>query len=110
MFDFLEKLHKKPENKRRIFATSVSLGVTLVIFLVWLSVILPTSVHKEVTSGENSGWSRGIKTPFEAVKKNTAQAFSALKGQLDSIKESIKINPDVYNAESTTSESFSSTN
>jgi predicted PurR-regulated permease PerM len=98
MFDFLERLQKKPAHKRRIFAASLSLGVTAIIFAIWLSVILPTSIHDEVANS-NNGWTKNIVTPIGAFKRNTAQAFDALKGQLGGIKEALKANTAVYNAE-----------
>lgn len=102
MFELLEKLHKKPEGKRRIYATSISLGITLVIFIVWLSVIFPGSVKEEVSDNRDNRWKESIATPFEAFKKNTSQATAALKDQLNIIKEAIKIGPEVYNAETAT--------
>lgn len=97
MFDFLERVYKKPERKRRMYAVSFSLGITAVIFVVWLSTILPTSISSEAANGDGS-WKKQIVSPLGAVKRNTAQAFDALRGQLDSITEAIKANTSVYNA------------
>lgn len=116
MFDLIEKISKKPEHKRRIFAVSFSLGITLIIFAVWLSVILPTSVREEMatesstesSAESNSSWTDNIVTPLGAFGRNTAQAFEALKGQLGSIKDSMKIYPTVYDAPASESSSDTS--
>lgn len=100
MFNLIEKVSKKPEHKRRIYAVSISLGITLVIFVVWLSVILPPSVREEIASTDDS--TRKAESPIGAFGRNTAQAFGALKEQINTIKESMKITPSVYNAGSST--------
>ena len=37
MFDFLSKLQERPEHERHVVALSFSIGVTALIFFIWVS-------------------------------------------------------------------------
>ena len=97
MANFIEKLREKPDHHKRIIVALSSFVITGAIFVVWLSVIFPTSVKEESIVASNNK-SKGI-GPLGAFRRDVAQAFSALKGQLGTIKESVKLSPSVYIAE-----------
>ncbi len=97
MFDFIKNLQEKPEHHRRAITLISSLFISLVIFVVWLSVIFPTSVQTEKKLAESeSSRNAGL---MDVFSRNVASVSSAFKDQLLSIKDITKLFTTVYTAD-----------
>jgi hypothetical protein len=101
MFDLLEKIRQKPERTRKQIAFLISLSVSGLIFVVWLSVIYPSwrfSKEKEekIVTSEPS--------PISTVASTFYSTVNALGEQFSNLKEAfsqIYSNPTYYVATTT---------
>lgn len=114
MFDLIDKLSKKTENQRRMYAGIASLCFTVLVFGVWLSIVLYTPFDKRevVVQKENLAAAREERAlgPIKTFGKDVATAFVALKGQMGEMMQNLNLSSDVYMAEQATSTSFSPQN
>ena len=72
MFDFLDKLRKKPEAEKKIIALTISASITAIIFFIWISSFwikpsAPESDSKPLLSSI---------TPLSSIKDNVAGVYS----------------------------------
>jgi len=77
MYSYIEELRKKPDHHKRRIALGVSTLVTGLIFVAWLSVLLPQGTNKTLV--ENSNEPKG-ETPLSTLKNGVAQVYEAFKG------------------------------
>lgn len=81
MFNFLERLRRRPEYYRRGVAFLGSLAITLAIGVVWGTVIFPGSVSQNAQANVISK-----NSPFATFKKNIGSSFGAVKEQWGEVK------------------------
>jgi NADH:ubiquinone oxidoreductase subunit 6 (subunit J) len=72
MFDFLDKLRKKPVAEKKMIALTISASITAIIFFVWISSFwikpsAPESNGKPILSDI---------TPLSSIKDNVAGVYS----------------------------------
>lgn len=82
MFDVLEKLRQKPEPTRRRIALLSAFSITLVIFIVWMTVIMPDwtqnqNKQAEALSSQPSPWS-AISANFATGMQGITAGWSVL--------------------------------
>lgn len=75
MRKFIERMQEKPEHERKRFAFATSLVVTLLIAGVWTSTFFNQSSEVVVVREETPG-------PFEALSRQVAGAYAALKAEV----------------------------
>jgi hypothetical protein len=85
MYEFIEKLKKKPESYRRRFALGVSGGITAMLFVVWASVIFPTTNRAILATNSDSEEEQKEQTPITTLSSGVAQAYAALKASLSKV-------------------------
>ena len=85
MFDFLENLKGRPEHHRQAMAFGFSLGITVVIFFIWISVFFAkigatTVVIKEEDIAQKSQMANASsQSPFQFLKESVAGISSSVK-------------------------------
>lgn len=74
MFDFIDKLRKKPLAERKMIALTVSASITAIIFFIWISTfwIKPSSSESE----PNGKPVLSSITPLSSIKDNVAGVYS----------------------------------
>ena len=84
MFDFLEKLKAKQDHHKQAIAFSFSLGVTVIIFFIWVSVFFnkigATTVvvtQEDIAKGKITEASS--QSPFQFLKESVAGVSSSVK-------------------------------
>ena len=81
MYKTIEYLQKKPDHHKQTIVLVSSLGITLVIFTIWLSFIsveyATIDVPKEVANS---------KSPLVVIKENVANVYNSIKSDLGRIK------------------------
>jgi hypothetical protein len=77
MQKYIENLRNKPEHHRKRVTLGVSTLVTAVVFVVWLSVLLPHGSNQVVARNEPEAPQVG--TPVATLKTGVAQVFTAIK-------------------------------
>jgi hypothetical protein len=65
----IEKAREKPEHVRHMIAFIISGGATLILFLVWAFVLMPSSLHGIAEKGNREGAS-----PFAVFKAQVGSA------------------------------------
>ena len=71
MFDFLDKLRKKPEAEKKIIALTISASITAIIFFIWIS----SFWIKPSTSESNGKPLLSSITPLSSIKDNVAGVY-----------------------------------
>lgn len=92
MLDFIEQLRKKPEATRARIVFFSAAFVTVIIFLIWLSVIniqftsssSPFSDFPKAISTENN-----TKESFAKLKEDVSEIFSGEESDLQKLKDEI---------------------
>ncbi len=70
MYHLLEKLKQKPERERKQIALAASLGISLLIFFIWLIAMIASSLPADAEG-------QAVKTsPFQTVKNAAAAGFA----------------------------------
>jgi hypothetical protein len=85
VFNWLEKIRQKPLSKRRIVAFGISLFVTGILFVVWLSVWLPSSFHTQDVATTNDQFN----TPKDTMTQNFAAAWAGITDQFSALKDAV---------------------
>ncbi len=86
MFDYLEKLRKKPERVKKQIAFLISFAIVGVIFVVWLTVIYPDFRQNEEASAVLASTTP---SPISAFSDTFSSGISAISEEFSRIKESI---------------------
>lgn len=83
---YLLELRTKSHHHKRRFALVTSAAVTGAIFVAWLSVLLPSDTHRIVAENKPapSAEVSPENTPFNTLKRQTADAYTAMKGLFES--------------------------
>ena len=87
MDSHLEQLRKRPDHHKRRIAFGISAFITSLIFVVWLSVLLPKNASEIVAKEKPSN----EVTPFDSLKTGVAQVYEASKGLFSDTKKSIDL-------------------
>ena len=78
MPDLIENLRKKPERERRRITVLVSLGITAIIFLVWLSIVW-NGFKRDVKEEEDTRQERGpISSLFDNFKVGSLEVLQEI--------------------------------
>jgi hypothetical protein len=89
MFNFLEKLRAKPDKTKKQMAFLVALSVCGIIFVVWLTVILPDFRNTETKQAQATALTPGLISTFSDTFSSGIQSigstFSELKTTLSSV-------------------------
>ncbi|MDE1988594.1 MAG: hypothetical protein KGI39_02745 [Patescibacteria group bacterium] len=72
MFDFIDKLRKKPVAERKMMALTISASITAIIFFVWLSAFW----IKPLSPESNSNPILSSITPLATIKDNVVGIYS----------------------------------
>ncbi len=72
MFDFIDKLRKKPLAERKMIALIVSASITAIIFFVWIS----TFWIKPFSSDSKEKPALSGLTPLSSIKSSALDAYS----------------------------------
>jgi hypothetical protein len=83
MFDYLDRLREKPENVRFKIAISIAAFVTLVIFLVWLSVISMNSSSGDEDIVRND---TEVQSQISIFRENLSDVIDGGKGGVEKIR------------------------
>ena len=97
MHQYIEQLRKKSYHHKRRVALGASGAITALIFMAWLSVILPSNTAQIVArsgNAEQSSVDEQGNTPIEALKNSTAQAYSAVRDMFVKSASSINLQED----------------
>lgn len=81
MENYLEQLRQKPDHHKRYFALGVSGCFTAIIFLAWTFAHFGGAATVVAENVPNQG--REGQSPFESISNSVANAWSAMKGQLN---------------------------
>jgi len=72
MFDFIDKLRKKPEAEKKIIALTISASITAIIFFIWIS-----SFWIKPSASESNGKPiLSSITPLTSIKDNVAGVYA----------------------------------
>ncbi len=77
MYKYIEELRSKPDHHKRRIALGISTIVTGLIFVGWLSVLLPQGANNTLAQNQNEP--KG-ETPLTTLKNSVAQVFEAMRG------------------------------
>lgn len=93
MENFLNKLHKKPDHHKKMFALLSSATITLFIFGIWSLANFGISDQSIVAT--NSDSSDQVNTssevsPIQSIRMSLASSFEALKSSFGELKNSVK--------------------
>jgi amino acid permease len=86
VFQLIEKLRKKPEAARNRIAILTAAAITVIIFLVWLSVL---GVRVDNTE-ENTANAGDSASPISILGDNIADIIENVKSQINALKEGIE--------------------
>ncbi len=73
MFDFLEKLRKKPEKTRRKIVAGTTAAIAVVIFALWLVATVWKIEHPQVSYTASSSLSSQLSGFIQNAKDNAPQ-------------------------------------
>ncbi len=81
MYQYVESLRRKPDHHKQRVAVLGAGAVTGLIFLGWLSVILPSNTSQIVATSNEAveTSSTDNNTPIESLKRSTAQVYDSIK-------------------------------
>lgn len=85
MFDFLEKLKGRPEHHRQVIAFGFSLGITVVIFFIWVSAFFTKIGATTLVITEED-----IAQKSQIAEVSSQSPFQFLKESVDGISSSVK--------------------
>jgi cytoskeletal protein RodZ len=88
MENYLNRLRNKPDHHKRRIALGLSVFFTGLIFVVWLSVLLPQNASRVVAQ---SGTETKGETPIKALSNGVAQAYDAMKNTINTQKKSLDL-------------------
>ena len=107
MFNFLDKLRKKPDRLKKQMAFFTAFSLAGVVFVVWLSVIYPDFINTQEQEKKVSDLEAN---PLNNFTQTFLQGISGMKDQFKNLKDSISsfsTSPTYYSA--TSSNATSST-
>jgi cytoskeletal protein RodZ len=76
MYQYISELRKKPDHHKRRFALLASGAITGMIFIAWLSVLLPQNANQIIAEERSS--SSNV-TPISSLKSSVAQVVTAAR-------------------------------
>lgn len=92
MHQYIESLRRKPDHHKQKVAMLGAGAITGLIFIGWLSVILPSNTSQIVASSKESRvTTEDSNTPIDSIKKNTAQVFTSIKELLSESKNQVNL-------------------
>ncbi len=76
ILDYIEKARALPPSKRHQIALGISLSITLIIFVIWVS-----TLHLRISdiTASSTGDVKEIATPFEAIGETITDTYSGVK-------------------------------
>ena len=86
MFELIEKLRQKPDRTKKQIASVISLLLSGIIFVVWLSVIYPNfkqNQKQEIKARENS------EGPLSGISQTVSGGVGSIRNQFSKMKEMI---------------------
>jgi predicted metalloprotease len=89
MRKLVEKLKDKPEHHRRRVTFAVSAGLTSLVFVVWVSVILPQGLDS-VSVAQDTPSKKQAQTPFGTLSASMAQVYEAAKSLVNDSSVSVE--------------------
>lgn len=89
MEDLIERLKKYPDHQKRHIAFALSGGITVIVFVLWASVIFPHGT-REIVAENNAQKVERVETPISTLKNGVAQAFEAVRGLWFDSKTSVE--------------------
>jgi hypothetical protein len=80
MMDYIEQLKQRPISYRKRFTLGVSTGVTMAVFVVWASVIIPSERSVIIAdSTPKAKVENNVETPINVIANGVADAYEAMK-------------------------------
>ncbi len=79
MNNFIEHLKGKPEHHRRKYAFGLSAGLTAFIFMIWVSVIVPSDVKLAQQSESFEEKKLETQTPLKTFQSGMATVYEGVK-------------------------------
>jgi hypothetical protein len=90
MKTYIEQLRGRPDHHKRRIAFGLATFFTGLIFVVWLSVLLPQG--SAVTVAKNESLKKvTAESPFSTFKNGVAQSYEALKESISDTKKSVDL-------------------
>lgn len=87
MWKLIDKVRQKSDSQKKRLAFSISLGTTLVIFTVWLTVIIATP-DKIFTANQEKR--EDIFSPLNNIKAATAETFGNIRKDIGLVSKNLK--------------------
>ncbi len=80
ILDYIEKARALPPAKRHQIAFGISISITLIIFVIWVS-----TLHLRISdiTASSTGDVKSIATPFEAIGDTISQTYGDVKQGFD---------------------------
>ncbi len=88
-FDWLEKMRNKPIKSQRLIAFAVALSFTGLLFVTWLSVLLPGFFHSRDVAQKNEEKNDTFDTPKDTFVENITSAWHTLGEQFGALKTTV---------------------
>lgn len=78
---FIHRLKQRPEHHRRHITFAVSSGVTALIFILWVTVVVPQTIKSEtlVVVPEKSSPVSSANTPLGTIRTSAAATWEGLR-------------------------------
>ncbi len=81
MDEFIRKIQKKPEHHRRHITFGVSATATTLIFILWVTVVMPRNINSEIVAKAETERRAptNVETPLGTIKQSAASAYVGIK-------------------------------
>ena len=89
MYQYIQNLRHKSDHHKRRFALAASGAITAMIFMAWVSVLLPQTTNQRVA--EATPRERDGETPFESLRSGVAQAYAGIQALFTETAENVDL-------------------
>jgi len=89
MGKYLSTIHQRPTGHKKLFALAVSGSITLAIFGFWSLATFGRTSSTIAETPRNTG-TLEAPMPIDEIKSGLANSYEALRGQINSLQESVK--------------------
>jgi hypothetical protein len=89
MYQYIHSLRHKSDHHKRRFALAASGAITAMIFMAWVSVLLPQTANQRVV--QVTVTPRQEETPFESLRNSVAQAYIGIQDLFAETTENVDL-------------------
>jgi glucan phosphoethanolaminetransferase (alkaline phosphatase superfamily) len=90
MFNWLENMRRKPSATQRVWAFGISLFIVGIIFILWISFWLPTSLQTQSVAAKNNQLSTKFVTPTQNIWSDFSSVWSSVSSEYGELQQQIK--------------------